>query len=180
MPVDHVAGFRAAHLVTPPRVHKHRYCGVLAPNAKLRAAVTASAGPAGAVLQVLEQAREKMGLPKAEGTGARPLTDNDGEPRSAAGGAAGTGAAAGRTGVRGGGSADRPDGLAGDRPDRRPGQLELNPPDSTDRPTLECLRDRDRDRRRRTGLPDRQAKSRRAARNRASRGRSRPFPRPQT
>jgi len=29
-----------AHLVTPPRIHKHRYCGVLAPNAKLRRAVT--------------------------------------------------------------------------------------------------------------------------------------------
>ena len=35
---------RLAHLVTPPRIHKHRYCGVLAPNAALRAAVTASAG----------------------------------------------------------------------------------------------------------------------------------------
>ncbi|MEZ4386189.1 MAG: transposase [Candidatus Krumholzibacteriia bacterium] len=27
---------RLTYLVTPPRVHKHRYCGVLAPNAKLR------------------------------------------------------------------------------------------------------------------------------------------------
>jgi len=34
---------RLAHLVTPPRIHKHRYCGVLAPNAKLRRTVTASA-----------------------------------------------------------------------------------------------------------------------------------------
>ncbi len=48
---------RLAYLVTPPRVHKHRYCGVLAPNARLRKAVTATAGPAGAVLQVLEEAR---------------------------------------------------------------------------------------------------------------------------
>jgi len=36
---------RLAHLVTPPRIHKHRYCGLLAPNAKLRRAVTESAGP---------------------------------------------------------------------------------------------------------------------------------------
>ncbi len=27
---------RLSKLITPPRVHKHRYCGVLAPNAKLR------------------------------------------------------------------------------------------------------------------------------------------------
>ncbi len=39
-----------AQLVTPPRLHKHRYCGVLAPNAALREAVTVSAGPAGATL----------------------------------------------------------------------------------------------------------------------------------
>jgi hypothetical protein len=51
-----------SQLITPPRVHKHRYCGVLAPNAKLRAAVIESAGPAGATLQVLEQASRKMGL----------------------------------------------------------------------------------------------------------------------
>ncbi|MBK7670274.1 MAG: transposase [bacterium] len=56
---------RLAQLVTPPRLHKHRYCGVLAPNAALRAAVTASAGPAGATLQLLEQARASMGLPSA-------------------------------------------------------------------------------------------------------------------
>jgi len=37
---------RLAHLVTPPRIHKHRYCGALALNAKLRRAVTTSAGPA--------------------------------------------------------------------------------------------------------------------------------------
>ena len=55
-----------AQLVTPPRLHKHRYCGVLAPNAALREAVTASAGPAGATLQLLEQARAGMGLPAAK------------------------------------------------------------------------------------------------------------------
>jgi len=53
---------RLARLVTPPRIHKHRYCGVLAPNAKLRREVIESAGPAGATLQVLQEAQGKMGL----------------------------------------------------------------------------------------------------------------------
>jgi len=53
---------RLVHLVTPPRIHKHRYCGVLAPNARLRRAVTASAGPAGATVQLLQEARRQMGL----------------------------------------------------------------------------------------------------------------------
>jgi len=57
---------RLAQLITPPRIHKHRYCGVLAPNARLRGAVIESAGPAGATLQVLQQAREKMGLPEVD------------------------------------------------------------------------------------------------------------------
>jgi len=35
---------RLALLVVPPRIHRHRYCGVLAPNARLRAALTARAG----------------------------------------------------------------------------------------------------------------------------------------
>jgi len=72
---------RLAHLVTPPRVHKHRYCGVLAPNARLRRAVTESAGPAGATLQLLQEAQRKMGLAEAETAGA---VDAD-EPRSAVG-----------------------------------------------------------------------------------------------
>jgi hypothetical protein len=55
-----------SQLVTPPKLHKHRYCGVLAPNAALRAAVTASAGPAGATLQLLERARREMGLPEQQ------------------------------------------------------------------------------------------------------------------
>jgi hypothetical protein len=37
---------RVAALVPPPRVHRHRYYGVLAPNAPLRPAVTAMALPA--------------------------------------------------------------------------------------------------------------------------------------
>jgi hypothetical protein len=36
---------RIAALVPPPRTHRHRYFGVLAPNSPLRAAVTAMATP---------------------------------------------------------------------------------------------------------------------------------------
>jgi len=36
---------RLAALIPPPRRHRHRYFGVLAPNAPLRAAVTALASP---------------------------------------------------------------------------------------------------------------------------------------
>ena len=72
---------RLAHLVTPPRIHKHRYFGVLAPNARLRRAVTESAGPAGATLQLLQEAQQKMGLAEAATAGA---VDAD-EPRSAVG-----------------------------------------------------------------------------------------------
>ena len=36
---------RLAALIPPPRRHRHRYFGVLAPNAPLRSAVTAPAGP---------------------------------------------------------------------------------------------------------------------------------------
>jgi hypothetical protein len=53
---------RLSKLITPPRVHKHRYCGVLAPNAAARRAVIATAGPSGATLQVLQEAEQKMGL----------------------------------------------------------------------------------------------------------------------
>jgi len=42
--------------ITPPRIHKHRYCGVLAPNARLRRAVIETSGPAGATLQLLQEA----------------------------------------------------------------------------------------------------------------------------
>jgi hypothetical protein len=59
-PVDLLA--RLVDLLTPPRKHRHRYCGVLAPAASLRRAVIATAGPAGTVLQSLEAAREAMGL----------------------------------------------------------------------------------------------------------------------
>ena len=67
--LDHLA-----QLVTPPRVHKHRYCGVLAPNAKLRRAVIESAGPAGATLQLLQEASEKMGLEEVDLPDDRPTS----------------------------------------------------------------------------------------------------------
>ncbi len=38
---------RLAALIPPPRKHRHRYYGALAPNSPLRAAVTALAQPAG-------------------------------------------------------------------------------------------------------------------------------------
>ena len=42
---------RIAALVPPPRIHRHRYFGVLAPNSPLRSAVTAQAAPAQATAQ---------------------------------------------------------------------------------------------------------------------------------
>jgi len=39
---------RLAALVPPPRVHRHRYCGVPAPHTPLRAAVTTLGAPASA------------------------------------------------------------------------------------------------------------------------------------
>ncbi len=50
---------RLSKLITPPRAHKHRYCGV-APNAKLRKAVIETAGPSGATLQLLTEARQQI------------------------------------------------------------------------------------------------------------------------
>jgi CubicO group peptidase (beta-lactamase class C family) len=58
--------------------------------------------------------------------------------------------------------------------------LGLNPPDSTERLSHECRRDRSRERRRRTGLLAPEAESRLAARNRPSRGCWRPLCRPPT
>lgn len=47
---------RIAALVPPPRIHRHRYFGVLAPNSPLRAAVTALAAPAKQVVVQTEPA----------------------------------------------------------------------------------------------------------------------------
>ena len=66
---------RLAKLITPPRIHKHRYCGVLAPNARLRQAVIESAGPAGATLQLLQEAGARMGLDEAKSSPTAPTDD---------------------------------------------------------------------------------------------------------
>jgi hypothetical protein len=46
---------RIAALVPPPRTHRHRYFGVLAPNSPLRAAAVALAAPAQPAKQVAVQ-----------------------------------------------------------------------------------------------------------------------------
>ncbi len=79
---------RLAMLVSPPRIHKHRYCGVLAPNAHLRRAVTETAGPAGATLQLLQEAQQKMGLSEAAAEPPDATKADPDRPRSAAVGAA--------------------------------------------------------------------------------------------
>jgi len=98
-----------SQLVTPPRLHKHRFCGVLAPNAALRAAVTSSAGLAGTLLGAASGAHLRMPPPQVPAVRradahhrvrARRAADRA-DPRShwradaAAGGAAGAFAAAG-------------------------------------------------------------------------------------
>ena len=62
---------RIAALVPPPRTHRHRYFGVLAPNSPHRAAVTAMAAPA---KQVVVQAKPAN---ISEGEGALPLGGAD-------------------------------------------------------------------------------------------------------
>jgi hypothetical protein len=56
---------RIAALVPPPRTHRHRYFGVLAPNSPIRPAVTALATPAQPAKQVVVQTE-----PAATGEGA--------------------------------------------------------------------------------------------------------------
>jgi hypothetical protein len=53
---------RIAALVPPPRTHRHRYFGVLAPNSPLRAAVTALAAP-------MQQATAQTGTGTGTGVG---------------------------------------------------------------------------------------------------------------
>ena len=56
---------RLAHLVSPPRLHKHRYYGVLAPNARATRGGHRIGGSGGCDLQLLQEARAKMDLPSA-------------------------------------------------------------------------------------------------------------------
>ena len=55
---------RIAARVPPPRRHRHRYFGVLAPNSPLRAAVTALAAPAKQVVVQTEPATTGDGAPE--------------------------------------------------------------------------------------------------------------------
>ncbi|MFH1464836.1 MAG: transposase, partial [Pseudomonadota bacterium] len=59
-PLDLLA--RLATLLPPPFRHRVRYFGVLAPNARLRTAVVASAGPSPALQAQLHEAALQMGL----------------------------------------------------------------------------------------------------------------------
>ena len=58
---------RLADLLPPPRVHRHRYYGCFAPNAAMRSAVTATAGPDQEFADRLDDAADKMGLTGEEG-----------------------------------------------------------------------------------------------------------------
>ncbi len=54
---------RIAALVPPPRTHRHRYFGVLAPNSPLRAAAVALAAPAKQVVVQTDPATRGEGAP---------------------------------------------------------------------------------------------------------------------
>jgi hypothetical protein len=79
---------RIAALVPPPRIHRHRYFGVLAPNSPLRAAVTAFATPAQALPAQPEQTGASDVAPgvvpvgNADGAGAQ-LPQPQPQPESA-------------------------------------------------------------------------------------------------
>jgi hypothetical protein len=70
---------RIAALVPPPRTHRHRYFGVLAPNSPLRAAVTALAQPP---TRQTEPANMSEGAPGVTPLGhAIPLTPEPAQPK---------------------------------------------------------------------------------------------------
>ena len=61
--IDHLA-----KLIPPPRVHRHHYFGVLAPNSRLRKQVIATAGPAPAIMMQMEQAGKQMNIDQNQNT----------------------------------------------------------------------------------------------------------------
>jgi len=63
---------RIAQLVPPPRTHRHRYFGVLAPNSPLREAVTAMAQAGQVVRPVVRSSVADAACTDAACTGARP------------------------------------------------------------------------------------------------------------
>jgi len=76
---------RLCLLIPHPRVHRHRYHGVLAPNSPLRSKVIASAGPTAALQKQLELAATRMGIREAgredHGEAARDSGDNGDEAK---------------------------------------------------------------------------------------------------
>lgn len=73
---------RIAALVPPPRTHRHRYFGVLAPNSPRRAAVTALAQPAKQVVVQAEPAHMSEGAPGVVSLGhAMPPTPESAPPK---------------------------------------------------------------------------------------------------
>ena len=72
--------------VPPPRTHRHRYFGVLAPNSPLRAAVTALAQPAASQPATVETAQPGAGVPgvAAPGNAATPTPEPEARPKRAA------------------------------------------------------------------------------------------------
>ena len=73
---------RIAALVPPPRTHRHRYFGVLAPNSPLRAGVTALAQPAKQVVVQAEPANMSEGAPGVVPLGhAMPPTPESAPPK---------------------------------------------------------------------------------------------------
>ena len=72
---------RIAALVPPPRTHRHRYFGVLAPNSPLRAAATAFATPAQQATVQAEPAITGLGAPGLATLGnAVPIQPEPAEP----------------------------------------------------------------------------------------------------
>jgi hypothetical protein len=76
---------RIAALVPPPRTHRHRYFGVLAPNSPHRAAVTALAAPVKQVVVQTESAISGAGAPRVAPLGhAISPTPEPAQPKRAA------------------------------------------------------------------------------------------------
>ncbi|MFH1435671.1 MAG: transposase [Pseudomonadota bacterium] len=63
-------------LIPPPRVHRHRFWGVLAPHSRLRGKVIDSAAPAGVLAAQLQQAAARMGIDTGQDYDDRPAGDH--------------------------------------------------------------------------------------------------------
>ena len=74
---------RLAELVPLPRKHGIIYSGVLAPNARLRKLVVASAGPSAALLAQIKEAEARMGLSAEQGPPSPAVAAEQGPPSPA-------------------------------------------------------------------------------------------------